>query len=106
MYAWWLLSGYEARARNGASIFDSQQAGRIGAFHFESLVELDYGGLATYLDSIIKKNGGVGIEADTSVEDLHFSLTGLAQGDGAMAGQGYEKLISRWRRVAAIEQSM
>ena len=75
-------------------------------FHSESLVELDYGGLATYLDAIIKKNGGLGIEADTSIEDLHFSLTGLVQGDGAMAGQGYEKLISRWRRVAAIEQSM
>ena len=75
-------------------------------FHHESIIELDYGGLANYLDQSLKFNGEAGIESDTSVEDLHLSLSGLAQGDGARAGRGYERLISRWRRVAAFEQAM
>ena len=29
-----------------------------------------------------------------------------ASGDGARAGQGYQRLMSRWRRVAALEQAM
>jgi hypothetical protein len=28
---------------------------------------------------------------------------GLAAGDGAKAGVGYERLISRWRKVSAFE---
>ncbi len=77
----------------------------LNLFHAESIVELDYGGLANYLEKTLIENGENGIEADTSVEDIHLSLAGLASGDGAMAGQGYERLISRWRRVAAIEQA-
>ena len=75
-------------------------------FHPKSLVELDYGGLAQYLDNALRANGEDGIAADTSVEDVLNSLAGLAAGDGAMAGQGYERLISRWRRVQAYEQAM
>ena len=29
-----------------------------------------------------------------------------AAGDGAIAGEGYERLVTRWRRVAALEQAM
>ncbi len=77
----------------------------LNLFHSESLVELDYGGLAEYLAQILIADGQSGIDADTSVEDLHLSLAGLASGDGAMAGQGYERLITRWRRVAAMESA-
>jgi hypothetical protein len=52
------------------------------------------------------ENGENGLEADTSIEDVLLSLSGLAAGDGAIAGQGYERLVTRWRRVAAIEQAM
>ena len=62
--------------------------------------------ISNYLDQSLKFNGEAGIESDTSVEDLHLSLSGLAQGDGARAGRGYERLISRWRRVASFEQAM
>jgi hypothetical protein len=72
-------------------------------FDNRSLVELDYGGLATYLNKILILNGEVGIEADTSVEDVASSVAGLASGDGALASRGYERLISRWRKVAALE---
>lgn len=75
-------------------------------FHPESIVELDYGGLATYLENSLIENGEPGLDADTSVEDLHISLSGLASGDGARAGHGYQRLMSRWRRVAALEQAM
>ena len=34
------------------------------------------------------------------------SLAGLAAGDGVLAGQGYERLVTRWRRVASFEQAM
>jgi len=78
----------------------------LSLFHADSIVECDYGGLADYLEQSLLANGEPGLEADTSIEDIHISLAGLSQGDGAMAGQGYERLISRWRRVAAFEQAM
>ena len=33
-------------------------------------------------------------------------LAGLAAGDGSLAGQGYERLVSRWRKVGAYESAM
>lgn len=78
----------------------------LDMFHPKSLVELDYGGLAQYLESALIQSGEAGLEADTSVEDVLHSLAGLAAGDGSLAGQGYERLITRWRRVQAFEQAM
>lgn len=80
---------------NWLSIFDPQ-----------SLVECDYGGLANYLEHSLKIEEESGLEADTSIEDVHASIEGLANGDGVQAGHGYERLVSRWRRVAAFEQAM
>ena len=77
----------------------------LAMFHSESIVELDYGGLAAYLEQTLKEDGFEGLEADTSVEDIQLSLGGLSTGDGAQAGLGYERLISRWRKVAALEQA-
>ena len=78
----------------------------LSVFHPSSKVELDYGGLALYLDRSLRENGEVGLDDDTSVEDVALSLQGLASGDGALAGRGYERLVSRWRRVGAYEQAM
>jgi hypothetical protein len=75
-------------------------------FHPLSMVELDYGGLAHYLDGTLKADGLAGIEDDGSIEDVIFSLAGLASGDGAIAGEGYERLVSRWRPVQALESAM
>ncbi len=75
-------------------------------FNDQSIVECDYGGLAVYLEKSIVENGEPGLNADTSIEDVAKSLAGLAAGDGALAGQGYERLVSRWRRVASFEQAM
>ncbi len=75
-------------------------------FHPLSMVELDYGGLAHYLDCTLKSDGLAGIEDDGSIEDVIFSLSGLASGDGAIAGEGYNRLVSRWRPVQAVESAM
>jgi hypothetical protein len=74
-------------------------------FHPESLVELDYGGLANYMDKALRDNGEAGIEADTSIEDVTSSVAGLAAADGMQAGIGYQRLMSRWRLVQAFEQA-
>ena len=74
-------------------------------FHPESLVELDYGGLAAYLDASLRAQGKDGLDDDTSIEDVAHSLSGLAAADGAIAGQGYEKLVSRWRLVQGFESA-
>jgi hypothetical protein len=75
-------------------------------FHPLSMVELDYGGLAHYLDGRLKADGLAGIEDDGSIEDVIFSLAGLASQDGAIAGEGYQRLVERWRPVQAIESAM
>ena len=75
-------------------------------FHPESFLELDYGGLAEYLESALVAKGEAGLAADTSIEDVLSSVSGLASGDGAVAGRGYERLVTRWREVAAFEQAM
>ena len=72
-------------------------------FDSESIVELDYGGLAIYMDHMLRDVGG--LSEDTSQEDLLFSLAGLANGDGVMAGQGYERLMGRWRRLSGYENA-
>ena len=78
----------------------------LAIFNDESIVECDYGGLAIYLEKSIVENGEPGLSSDTSIEDVARSLAGLAAGDGALAGQGYERLVTRWRRVASFEQAM
>ena len=78
----------------------------LGIFDEGSIVECDYAGLATYLEKSLVENGEPGLNADSSVEDVARSLAGLAAGDGALAGQGYERLVTRWRRVSAFEQAM
>jgi hypothetical protein len=74
-------------------------------FDDKSIVELDYGGLANYLNNLLITNGQAGLDADTSIEDVTSSIAGLAAGDGARAGRGYERLVSRWRKVAALESA-
>lgn len=74
-------------------------------FDDKSILELDYGGLATYLNNQLVNIGEVGLDADTSVEDVASSVAGLASGDGALAGRGYERLVSRWRWVTALESA-
>jgi len=78
----------------------------LNIFHPDSILECDYGGLALYLEKSLVDSGKPGLDSDTSIEDVTASLQGLADGDGALAGEGYEALMKRWRKVAALEQAM
>ena len=71
-----------------------------------SIVECDYGGLANYMEKSLLDEGEPGLESDSSIEDVQESIQGLSNGDGVQAGRGYERLVTRWRRVAAYEQAM
>ena len=77
----------------------------LSVFDSRSIVECDYGGLAVFLDKALRSEGLEGIEADQSIEDVAHSLLGLSSGDGALAGEGYSRLVTRWRAVAAYEQA-
>lgn len=80
---------------DGAIAEENQELGRwLEEFHPHSIVELDYGGLAAYIQ-----------EPDTSIEDVASSLAGLARGDGVEAGIGYQRLMNRWRAVAIYEHA-
>ena len=74
-------------------------------FRSDSIVELDYGGLAYYLDLTLRKMFGSGIEADSSVDDLNQSLEGLSSADGKIASTAYSSLISKWKQVSEFEHS-
>jgi hypothetical protein len=78
----------------------------LNVFHPDAILECDYGGLALYLEKSLIDSGQAGLESDTSIEDVTLSLQGLSNGDGVLAGQGYEALVKRWRKVAALEQAM
>ncbi len=75
-------------------------------FHPQSFLELDYGGLAGYLELSLLSEGEEGLDADTSIEDVQSSLAGLASSDATAAGRGYERLVTRWRKVASFEHAM
>lgn len=80
---------------DGAIAEENEELGQwLEEFHPHSLVELDYGGLAAYIE-----------EPDTSIEDVAQSLMGLSRGDGIEAGVGYQRLMNRWRSVAIYEHA-
>ncbi len=56
-------------------------------------------------ENLLTQNGEQGLLSDTSIEDVNTSIAGLASGDGALAGRGYERLVSRWRKVVALESA-
>jgi hypothetical protein len=76
-----------------------EEVGRwLEDFHPHSLVELDYGGLVHLVDD-------EALSEDTSVADVNEALERLTAGDLPAAGQCYERVVSRWRSVAALEHA-
>ena len=74
-------------------------------FNPNSLLELDYGGLAQFVEKTIRASGGKGLQDDTSLEDVLSSISSLSAGDGVSAGASYSKLVNRWRQIANFEQA-
>jgi hypothetical protein len=76
-----------------------EEIGRwLEEFHPHSLVELDYGGLVHLLDDET-------LSADTSVAEITEALERLSNGDVAASGECYEKVVARWRAIAALEHA-
>ncbi|MGW1077377.1 hypothetical protein [Streptomyces sp. NPDC002537] len=61
-------------------------------FHPRSLVELDYGGLVHMVPE-------ADLAEDHSAGDTAEGLAALRDGDGARAGEAYERLTERWSAV-------
>ncbi len=61
-------------------------------FHPRSLVELDYGGLVHMMPE-------ADLAEDHSAGDTAEGLAALREGDGARAGEAYERLTERWSAV-------
>ena len=66
-------------------------------FDNNSIVELDYGGLAIYLNNLLIQNGEAGLDADTSVEDVSTSIAGLAP----VMARSQGVVMSGWSRAGA-----
>lgn len=67
-------------------------------FHPHCFVELDYAGLVDLMDD-------VHLEGDDSVADVTAGLEALAEGDAATAAAAYQRLGTRWGRVALLARS-
>jgi hypothetical protein len=66
-------------------------------FHPRSVVELDYGGLASVLPD-------EDLEADDSPTLVGDGLAALAKGDATAATGAYEQLVERWRAIQLLER--
>jgi hypothetical protein len=66
-------------------------------FHPRSIVELDYGGLATVLPDDT-------LTADDSPALVARGLAALAKGDADAATGAYEELVERWRAIQLLER--
>jgi hypothetical protein len=76
-----------------------EQVGRwLEEFHPHCLVELDYAGLVDLVDD-------VHLSGDDSVADVTAGLEALAEGDSATAAAAYQRLVTRWGRVALMSRS-
>jgi hypothetical protein len=66
-------------------------------FHPRSVVELDYGGLATILpDDTLRDDDSPALVAE--------GLAALAKGDAGGASSAYEQLVDRWRTIQLLER--
>jgi hypothetical protein len=83
----------------GPALDALEELGRwLEDFHPHALVELDYGGLVHLLDDET-------LAADASVAEVAESLESLAKGDAERAGEIYERVVGRWRAMAALEHA-
>lgn len=84
---------------DGPATIGIEDLGRwLEDFHPHALVELDYGGLVELLDDD-------DLAGDHSVSALGEALGHLAGGRPQRAGELYEQVTTRWRRIAALEQA-
>jgi hypothetical protein len=82
-----------------AIVADLEDLGRwLEEFHPHCLVELDYAGLVDVMDE-------VHLAGDDSVADVTAGLEALAEGDTSSAAAAYQRLGTRWGRVALMARA-
>jgi hypothetical protein len=80
-------------------VAEIERVGRwLEEFHPHCLVELDYAGLVERVDD-------VHLSGDDSAADVAAGLEALAEGDSATAAAAYQRLGTRWGRVALMSRS-
>ncbi|WP_027343001.1 hypothetical protein [Hamadaea tsunoensis] len=91
--------GILRRTMGQVAITDSVAEGTrwLEEFHPGSVVELDYGGLVHLFSD-------EDLLADDSPRLVADGLTALADGDGELATERYEKLVDRWRAIQLMER--
>lgn len=78
---------------------DLEQLGRwLEDFDPRSLVELDYGGLVDLLDDL-------SLRGDDSASDVAEGLAALADGDMTSAAAAYQRLSTRWQKLALLARA-
>lgn len=90
-------------ARDGLGEIDvvdeiEQVARWMEDFHPLSLLELDYGGLATLLDA-------EHLTSDDSASDVAEGLAALSEGDATSAAAAYRRWTTRWHRVQLLSRA-
>lgn len=76
----------------------------LKSFNSQSILRCDYGGLALILEKSLKESGKSGLADDSSIEDVQNAIEGLKMANGKLASEGYERLVSTWRKVSFVEQ--
>lgn len=92
-------SGSAGRGALGAPRADGEveSVGRwLEEFHPHALVELDYGGLVHLVDDDA-------LRGDQSVAEVAAAIGALAGGQPELASAMSQRLVSRWRALAALE---
>ncbi|MBW3576885.1 MAG: hypothetical protein KY462_03930 [Actinobacteria bacterium] len=86
------ISVVEARVDDGGGIGAAltELVDWLANFHDDSLLELDYGGLATTIPA-------ADLATDLSCEDLWATIDNLERGHAYLAVSGYEALQGRWQ---------
>jgi hypothetical protein len=80
-------------------VAEIERVGRwLEEFHPHCLVELDYAGLVERVDD-------VHLSGDDSAADVAAGVEALAEGDSATAAAAYQRLGTRWGRVALMSRS-
>jgi hypothetical protein len=67
-------------------------------FHPHSFVELDYGGLVHLLDDDA-------LRSDESAADIAEATAALGRSDADGVTAAYERVVMRWRAIAAVESA-
>lgn len=93
-----LDSAKQAMIGPGVAALVSELSSWLEVFHEDSVVELDYGGLAALIPP-------AELEDDHSAADLQAAVEALGEGDVLEATTAYMRAAERWAPLSALERT-